>query len=169
LKTLRKIACFSVVVLTVFAFSMPSNAQKVAKKDIPPAILKAYQASYPSGVIKNVSKETENGKVEYEVESMNGAFTLDIVHLADGKALEIEESISQETLPDAVKAAVQKAYPKGKIQKAEKLTRGEVSGFEITIAVGKKITAMALHPDGSLIKSDAEDEKEESAKDKVKK
>ena len=169
MKTVQNFARIGVVTLTVFACSLPVYAQKVANKDILAAITKAFKAGYPSAVIKNVSKETEDGKVLYEVESMNGASTLDIVYSPDGTALEIEEGIQQETLPDAVKAAVQKAYPKGKIKTAEKLTRGTLSGFEITIAVGKKVTAMALDANGNVIKSAAEDEKAETAKDKAKK
>ncbi|MCE5252295.1 PepSY-like domain-containing protein [bacterium] len=161
MKTVQNFAWIGIVALMVFAFSLPVYSRKVAKKDIPAAITSAFTTSYPNAVIKKVSKEKEDSRVLYEVESTNGEFSLDIVYSADGTALEIEEGIPQEDLTAPVKAAVQKAYPKGKITKAEKLTRGNRSGYEITVAVGKKVRALALDANGNALKSNEEDEKAE--------
>ena len=66
--------------------------------------------------------------------------------------MQIEEALADAALPEAVTAAAHKAFPKGKIMKAEKLTRQAVTEYELVIAVGKEKREVVFTPDGTIVK-----------------
>jgi hypothetical protein len=121
-------------------------------KILPPAVLKAFQAAYPKAVIKGASKEAEKGVTQYEVESVDGMLNRDLLYLADGKALEIEESTAPENLPTPVKQTLAKDYPGAKILKAEILTKAGVKTFELSIELNGKKMSLAIDPQGKIVK-----------------
>jgi len=62
------------LVAALFALSLSVTAQekKVAEKDVPKAVLAAFKSTYPNATVRGYSREKENGKVYYEIESMEG-------------------------------------------------------------------------------------------------
>ena len=93
-------------------------------KILPNAVLSAFKAAYPNAVIRGTSKETEKGTTYYEVESVDGKLNRDLLYTADGKVVEIEESIAATDLPTAVQKTLAKDYPGAKVLKAERMTKG---------------------------------------------
>lgn len=159
-------------VVFVFAISLCSYAQtkkKNAAKNVPQVVLDAFKKAYPNAVIKGSGKENEEGKTFYEIESVDGKVKRDLLYLPDGKVSEIEEQVTANDLPDAVKQSVKKEAPKGKIAKAEKVTKDGKENYELVVKQGKKSTEILLDKDGKVIKKenmnskkekDEEDEKE---------
>ncbi len=85
----------------------PKPAAKApAKLSWPAPVEAAFKKAYPNATVKAVSKETEKGQVQYEVESMDGAQARDLVYLADGKLVLYEELIPQADVPAAVMTAL---------------------------------------------------------------
>ncbi|MCX6832109.1 MAG: hypothetical protein NT028_08250 [candidate division Zixibacteria bacterium] len=71
-------------------------------------------------------------------------------------------------LPASVKATISTDYPQGKIKKAEKITRGTTTEFEIKVVTGKEKTEVVLDSAGKVIKTEkvgAKDEKDEEDED----
>lgn len=154
----RIVACG---VLTVFAASVALVAaagQGTAKSKLPEAVTKAFKAAYPEAVIKGTSKESENGKTVYEVESVDKGLNRDLVYAADGSVLECEEQITQADIPAPVAAALKQAYPKATITKAERTTRGQVSQYDLTLKGAPKREA-SFFPDGKAVPASAEKER----------
>lgn len=60
------------------------TAKAAPKLGWTPAIEAAFKKAYPNATVKAVSKEKEDGKVQYEVESMDGTQARDVIYLADG-------------------------------------------------------------------------------------
>jgi len=163
---------FSVAVclcLMVMLSAEVANAKdkKITKKQLPAAVLTAFQTAYPHATIKGQSIETEKGKKFYEIESVDGKIYRDLLYTADGKVYEIEETVAAETLPAEVKSTLTKEYPTGKIVKAERVTHDSSVTYEIHLKVGKKKTGVTLDLQGKILKGDSED-KETGEKDEKK-
>ena len=163
----HRIVSLSLVVSLLLAFSGTAGEKKISKKEVPSAVLSAFENAYPKASMKGFAKEVEDGKTCYEIESLDGMTTRDILYFADGKVAEIEEGVPADKLPDAVKATVKKEYPKGKITKAEHLTREAIVEYEIHIISGKTKHELIVAPDGKVVKPQkAGKEKEEESEEK---
>ncbi len=135
------------------------------KPEVPAAVLTAFQQAYPGAIIKGSGKEVEKGIVYYEIESVDSTINRDLLYSADGKLLEIEETIPPTNLPITVSQTIAKDYPQGKIIKSEKLIRGEVIEYELVIASGKQKVEVALDINGKVLKTEKLAKKEKNAKE----
>ncbi|MCL5286382.1 MAG: PepSY-like domain-containing protein [Acidobacteria bacterium] len=113
---------------------------KVAEKDVPAAVLAAFAKAYPRATVKGYAKEIKDGKPVYEVESMEATTHRDVSFAPDGKVLTVEESMEMKDVPAAVQAALEKKFPKAKINLAEKVMEGTSVAYEfhLTTAQGKE-------------------------------
>ncbi len=167
---------FAVIITLIFAllFITASSAQekKVDKKDLPEAVLTSFHKSYPKADIRGTSIEKEDGKTYYEIESMEGSQRRDLLYTKDGKVAEIEEAMASNNVPDFVKSSVMKKYPDGEISKAEKVTSGKKTNYEIVVKQGNKRHEVVLDSKGNIQKMEKmkkeneEKEGKENSKDK---
>ena len=160
------------IILLAFIFSVPSAArdEKITRKDVPPAVLKAFEKAYPNATVKGYSKEKENGSTYYELESIDGKTRRDLLYTADGTAAEIEETITMKDLPDTVANAFAKESPKAHPTRIEKTTRGEKVSYEFGMGKGK--TELVIDAAGTVVKHSRavkerkeKEEKEENEKE----
>lgn len=133
----------------------PASGAAVAAKPapgvkLPAAVEAAFKQSYPNATIKHTSKETENGKTIYEVESVDNGLARDINYAADGTAVAIEEVIASADVPAPVSSAIKARYPKATIAKREKLTTRSVVTYEFELA-GANVKSVELTPDGKFV------------------
>jgi hypothetical protein len=134
--------------------SSPTKEKKLTKEQIPAVILTAFQKAYPKAVIKGAGQETEDSVTYIEIESLDGSVERDVQYTIDGKVVEIEESVDAKTLPDAAIKNIAKEYPKGKIEKAERITQGEKIQYEVIVAVGEDRTEIVFDASGKSIKTE---------------
>jgi hypothetical protein len=128
----------------------PKPAAKApAKLSWPAPVEAAFKKAYPNATVKSVSKETEDGKVQYEVESMDGTQARDLVYLADGTLVNYEELIPASAVPAAVMTAVKAKYPKATVTRAEKLFQGGKMNYELALKGGPG--EVVLTPDGKFV------------------
>ncbi len=120
-------------------------------KILPNAVLSAFKAAYPNAVIRGTSKETEKGTTYYEVESVDGKLNRDLLYTADGKVVEIEESIAATDLPAAVQKTLAKDYPGAKVLKAERMTKGNQILYELRIQIKDKQTGVTIDQNGKIL------------------
>lgn len=135
----------------VFAFTSLAQEKKISRKDLPRPVLDAFEKAYPKATIKGLSMEKENGKTYYEVESVEGTTTRDLLYLPDGTIVEIEEGIAMADLPTPVKEAIVAKYPKGRVDKAERTTRGPAVSYEMRISFSGKSIEVSFDPAGKLL------------------
>lgn len=137
---------------------------------LPDPVLAAFRKSYPNATIKNASKETEDGKTVWEVESTENGLGRDLVYNPDGTVVEVEEEIAASAAPAAVSAALKAKYPKGIVTKVEKRTAGKSVTYEFTLT-GASVTSAEFTSDGKLVPAkkdkDEKDEDDEKAEKKV--
>jgi hypothetical protein len=161
------------LLISMAGVASAQGEQKIKSKDLPAAVMAAFQKAYPNAKIKGTSKEVENGKTQFEVESVDGKINRDLLYSADGMCIEIEETIPLKALPKEVADALTKGFPKGKVLKAEKLTKGETIQYEMAIQSGKEKHEVVFDAKGSIVKDtkktskskEGKEEKEENEKD----
>ena len=140
-------------VLIAFGIAAAYAEKKISLKDLPPAVQKTVQEQLQGGEIRSISKETEKGVAQYEIESMlNGKhrdFNVDV----KGKLLVVEEETDLASIPVPAKAAIEKKAAGGKIGTVEFLMRGGETLYEAayTSKNGKK-HAVVVKADGTETK-----------------
>jgi len=130
-------------------FSRPEH--KIGKKNVPVAVLKAFEKTYPKATARGYAKETENGRTEFEIESREGSIARDVSFDGTGSIISVEETLPAADLPEPVHAALMKDYPKAKILKCEKVTENGATNFEIRIASGKRRMEAVYTAEGAAV------------------
>jgi hypothetical protein len=149
----RYAAVLSIVPLIVCFVSLGSGQdKKIAKHDVPPAVIKAFETAYPKATVKNYGSEVEKGVTYYELETVEGKIKRDILYKADGTLAELEEILTPEMVPEPVAKALGASFPKGKIVSGEKTTRGELVSYDIVVADGKDKVNVELNAEGKILK-----------------
>jgi hypothetical protein len=131
------------------AFAQEEQAVKCDK--VPAAVTTAFKTAYPKATIRDCSKEVEKGKVAYEVSSIEDKTHRDILYHEDGTVIVVEEAIPAGDLPQPVRLAIGKKYPKGPITLAERLTRDSTVSYEIRLKHRGKTLELVYDPDGKEV------------------
>src|ERR1039458_7445480 len=117
-------ATVSTILTLAVAGGLAMAAKSLAVKDLPPAVQKTIQEQAKGAEIKNISKETEKGVAQYEVETkVNGKHRDFNVDTKGGLVL-VEEETAIDSIPAAAKAAIQKKVGTGKLGIVETVTKG---------------------------------------------
>src|SRR5258705_12558851 len=82
-------------------------AQKVQLKNLPPAVRATVEAETKNATLKGLSKEKEDGKTVYELESLVNGRTRDLMIDATGRVYVVEEQLDIDKAPSAVKSALE--------------------------------------------------------------
>ncbi len=146
------------LLLTAALMSNAACAQKIAADKIPPAVLSAFKANFPTAT-----------KISWEMESANeyeAGFKLNGEEVSanfdnTGRWLETETEIKTSALPDAVQAALAKDFAGFKIEETSKIesVKNE-SCFEAEIEKGEESFDVLFAPDGVMLsKTKMEEEK----------
>jgi hypothetical protein len=137
-------------------FGLPSFVQsqekKITRAELPAAVEKTVSEQSSSGMIRGFSKEIDNGKTVYEVELRINGHGKDISMDEHGNILEVEEEVTLDSLPAAVKEGLGKAAGTGVIGKVESLTKnGKLVAFEAVVKNGTKRQEIQVGPDGKKL------------------
>jgi hypothetical protein len=124
-------------------------------KDLPPVVQKTIQDTLKGGEVKNISKETEKGVTQFEVESMVNGKHRDFNVDTKGTLLVVEEVTSIDAIPAAAKAAILKTVGTGKLGMVETVSKpGKNVLYEAawTTKAGNKKMAVLVKADGTETK-----------------
>jgi uncharacterized membrane protein YkoI len=125
--------------------------KKVQMKDLPAAVQKTVRAEEAKGArIVGLAAEVEGGKTMYEVETTVGGHTRDLLLDAAGRIVETEDETSIDTVPAAVKTALE---ARGTVGKVETVTKGKTVTYEAVVEKNGKKTEVAVNAAGKPIKS----------------
>ncbi len=121
-------------------------------KQLPGAVQKTVQEQTKGATIRGLSKEVENGKTQYELETTVDGRSRDLLIDPTGKVLEVEEEVDIAKLPAAVKAEIKKSLGDAKLLKLESATKdGVVTGYEASVEKAGKKSSLAMGPDGKAL------------------
>jgi uncharacterized membrane protein YkoI len=99
-------------------------AAALTMKDLPPAVQKTALEQTKGADIKNISKETEDGKTHYEIETMLNGKHRDLEIDTKGVVTEIEDETDVATVPASARAAIGKKAVGGRVVMVETVTSG---------------------------------------------
>jgi len=150
-RTIVSLICAGALVVP----TLRGQDKPVSQNDIPAPVLAAFHQSYPAARIRGTSTETEKGKTYYEIESINGKQSRDILYIADGTAVEIEEAMPAKSLPAAVRHAVMKEFHHAEVTKAERVTKGAALSYEIHVRRGAQHGSVVIDTTGTVLEKHA--------------
>jgi hypothetical protein len=153
-------ATLSVYLTCTAGFAVADNAVAGKKPntsdtvEAPQAVKAAFQKAYPKGEITRVSTETRDSSVYYEIESVEGKIQRSILYHPDGAVYEVEQVIPTGTLPKSVRSGISAKYPKLEITRAESMTRGTATEYEVRLETGKEKLEVVFDNSGKILRSE---------------
>ena len=158
--------CAAVAVIGLVAVGgsvAADKAEKLSPDKLPKAVAEAIKARFPGGKVTSAEKETEDGKVVYDIELTAGGLKYEMDIHEDGTVIEIEKEVKE--VPAAVARAIEGKYPKAKV--VEVMERSLVKDkketpvdYEVTIAADGKKSEVIVSLDGKSVKTEAEEKAE---------
>ena len=137
----------------VVASGVSAAEKRVKMESLPPAVQKTVQEQSKGATIRGLSQEIEDGKTFYEAELKINGRGKDVLIDSTGSVVEIEEEVALDSLPAAVKEAIQKHAAKGRIKLVEAVSKnGSVIAYEAKIKTAGKTSEVRVNPDGSPAK-----------------
>jgi hypothetical protein len=131
---------------------MPAQEKRLKKSDLPAAVQKVADQQSQGATVRGYARETEDGKLQYEVSLTVDGHTKDIAIAPDGTINEIEEQVFLDNLPSSIRDALQKKAAPGRIVKVESLTkRDQLVAYEAQIITGSKKSEIQVRADGGKL------------------
>src|SRR5207302_340764 len=123
------------VLFCIGFLTMTIQAEEVALDKLPKAVVDSLKARFPGCEITKALSETEDNKLVYEVSLKHKGANYDIIVTPEGKINIVEKAIDAKDLPKPVTDALNKKYPKAKINLAEELSdgTGKITSYEVHI------------------------------------
>lgn len=148
--------------------------EKIPPDKLPKAVMKAIMGRFPGADITSAEKETEGGKVIFDIELKHKGRNYEMDIKEDGTILEISKEVASKDVPKAITKAVMAKYPKATIKEVMEVNK--VKGkeetpihYEVTIEMAdRKKLEVIVSLDGKSVKTEAEAEKEAKEKEKKK-
>jgi hypothetical protein len=122
------------------------------KSDLPAAVRKAAEEQSKGGLVRGYSREVENGKLMYEVETVTNGHSRDVTIAPDGTVLEVEEQVDLAHLPAPVREGLSRMAGSRTITKVESLAkRGKLVAYEAQVRQADKRSEIQVGPDGKSL------------------
>jgi len=144
----RILALMAVAALSI-SVSASAQEKKIKRSDLPAAVENTVADQSKGATIRNFSEETENGHLNYEVKMVVNGHSKDVAMDASGAIIEVEEQVTIDSLPVAVKDGLQAKARKGKVLKVESITkRDQLVAYEAQVMTDGKRSEVQVGPDG---------------------
>jgi hypothetical protein len=123
----------SAILAAIAAAAIYAAEERIDEKDVPSAVLSAFQREYPSATVADYWKTEENGAFEYEIKETDNMQTMEVVYRADGRKVKTIAEISIDSLPARVQNSVKTRYAGEQINMAEKVRIGDETQYEVQL------------------------------------
>jgi uncharacterized membrane protein YkoI len=146
----------SVAAIVVWTTVASAQGEKLDPSKLPPKVAEALKARFPGATITQVTKETENGEVLYDIEMTKDGKKHEMDCKEDGTVVDIQNEVATKDLPAAAIDAIKSKYPNSTIKevgeilvvKDKKETRDH---FEVIIdTADKKEVELTVSLDGKV-------------------
>ena len=148
-RCMKMVAVVSVLLPALATARQQEREKKIQRADLPQAVANTVIEQSNGATIKGFSQEQENGQTFYEAELTVNGHSKDVLMDRNGSVVEVEEWVSMESLPSAVRTGLQNKARDGKIVKVESLTKkGKLVAFEAKVLSNGKQSEVQVGPDG---------------------
>jgi uncharacterized membrane protein YkoI len=139
--------------ITALSLSVTAQEKKLELKNLPPEVQRTIQNESKGAEIKQISKETEHGVAQYEVETMLNGKHRDFDVDTKGALLVVEEETTIEAIPAAAKAAILKKVSDGTLGMVELVKKPGETMYEAAYkSKGGKKHEVLVKADGTETK-----------------
>lgn len=151
--------------LAVLSLSACSGEKPVSPDALPAAVAKAVAERFPGAKVGRASRETEKGRVLYDVELAQNGRHFEVELDASGGIVQIEAPIAPHELPDAAARAIEQRYPNEQLREIERKTevvggQEKVASYEIRLVTAeKKAVEVEVTPDGRILGEEPDEKK----------
>jgi uncharacterized membrane protein YkoI len=171
--SLIAIVCLALCIGAVATKQAFDGEKEVTIDEIPAAVKTTILAEANGATIQEIEMETEDGKAVYEAEVIIDGQEVDIVVAPDGTLLgkemedddecdddeeEIEEEISLDQVPEAVKTTMLKEADGAQIEEVVKETEDGKVVYEAEFEVDGQDVEIEVASDGTLLEREIEDD-----------
>ena len=158
----------TIIVLTTSLCLIGIAAEKDAEESvsldkIPAAAAKALKEHAGGAKITAVSQEKDQGKMIYEATFTAKGRVHDVTVDENGKLVSDEEVVPLSEAPKAVRAAIEREMPGGKVEKFERIKEGGKLSYEALISAKGKREEIKFDAEGKVL--EREDKTGEKDKD----
>lgn len=153
---MRWMTClFLAVSLSCVHVAVRVDDEKIPLDKVPSAVKEAVKKRFPNAEIQEAAKETENGKVTFELNLKDNGQNVDVIVTPEGVIQTIEKEIAAKDLPKVVADAVAAKYPKANYKKYEEVYKVKdgkeaLEYYEVIINNGEKDIEVEITPDGKI-------------------
>ena len=149
--TLRRMTAAAMTVALAISGGTAAVAQGStgAAAQVPAAVLKAFQQTYPGAVISAAAPARDRGRAVFRIESVDKGRRRVVLYDTGATAVEIAEYVEEKELPRPVADAMH-SHPRAIFVSGMKVTRGSDVEYRLTLR-GTRKTAMVAKPDGTVI------------------
>lgn len=151
--SLLLVVCVTHTLVFSHAFA---DDEKVPLDKVPSPVIDAVKKRFPKSEIVGAEKETENGKVTYEINLKDNGQNIDVILSAEGSIQTIEKEIAVKDLPKVVAEALAAKYPKAICKKYEEVYKVKdgkeaLEYYEVLLDTeNKKDIEVEITPDGKI-------------------
>lgn len=134
--------------------------EKVPLDKVPKPVMEAVKARFKDAKVTGASKETEDGKLVYEVTIKDKNQNIDVTLTPEGEILEIEKEIAAKDLPKVVAKALADKYPKATYKIVEEIFKVEkkqekLAYYEVLLTTAdKKRLEVQVTAEGKIVKEE---------------
>ena len=132
--------------------SVFAQEKRIQRTDLPPAVETTVASVSHGATVKGFSEEKENGQTFYEAEMMVDGHSKDVLIDTKGVVVEVEQEVTLDSLPAAVRSALQAKAGAGKITKVESIAKHDkIVAYEAQIRSGAKRSEIQVGPEGQAL------------------
>jgi RNA polymerase sigma factor (sigma-70 family) len=125
---------------------------------VPLPVLEAVLARFPGAQLIEGERDTEAGKVVYDLTIKHAGQIIDLLLTPQGSLVLIEKEVTSRDLPDPVSTAIQERYPQARFKKVTEVFKVEnererLHSYDVLLnAPGKRRTVeVSVAPDGTIL------------------
>jgi uncharacterized membrane protein YkoI len=154
------------LVLLAAVAGADEKEKKISLDKAPKAVQDAIKARFPKAEVASIEKETEDGKVIYDIELKHEGRKYEMDIQENGTVVEIEKEIAAKDLPEAVTKGIEGKYPKATLKEVMEIytVKGKeekLAAYEVTLGTAdNKTVEVKVSLDGKTIKAEGEEKKE---------
>jgi hypothetical protein len=140
----------------VLTAAAAAGERNISRAEVPPPVLERVEKEHPQARLLGFAREDEDGRVQYEVQLVDGGRKLDLDFAPDGKLLASEETIALGESPEPVKKSLgASSWRAWTVVTVERISRpGSDVEYELHLRQGKKRVELVFTPDGKPIKTE---------------
>jgi hypothetical protein len=142
----------ALVIVMGFAASSNGQDKPIRKTALPRVVLKTADEQSKGATVRGYATDTEDGKLEYEVQMTVDGHGKDVSIDPSGNVLEVEEQVLVDKLPTEVREGLQKRAGHGRLIRVESIVkRGQLVAYEAQVLDGSRKSEVQVGPQGQTL------------------